>query len=145
MHLFLVFGCVLFYDMFSCLGNIVLNLSLWLCLLRILLPLEKLCDMAGFWLLAFITVVFFSRFKFTKVFSGNASQEQVYTDCVHELVKDFISGHNCLLFAYGTSSAGKTYTIQGMLLFCLWLVFDISLYIIQMFQDMAVVITEFCL
>ena len=68
-------------------------------------------------MLTFITVVFFSRFKFTKVFSGNASQEHVYNDCVHELVKDFISGQNCLLFAYGTSSAGKTYTIQGMLLF----------------------------
>jgi len=70
-------------------------------------------------LLTFITVVFFSRFKFTKVFGGNASQELVYNDCVHELVKDFINGQNCLLFAYGTSSAGKTYTIQGMLLFCL--------------------------
>jgi len=98
---------------FSFLYNIVLNLSLWFCLLCMLVPLEMLCDMAGFWLLAFITVVFFSRFKFTKVFSGNASQEHVYNDCVHDLVKDFISGQNCLLFACGTSSAGKTYTIQG--------------------------------
>jgi hypothetical protein len=116
--------------LFSFLDNLVFNLALWLCLLYMLEPLEKLCDMAGFWLLTFITVVFFSRFKFTKVFGGNASQEHVYNDCVHELVKDFIGGQNCLLFAYGTSSAGKTYTIQGMLLFCLWFVADISLYII---------------
>jgi iron only hydrogenase large subunit-like protein len=75
--------------------------------------------MAGGCLLALITVVFFSRFKFTKVFGGNASQEHVYNECVHELVKDFINGQNCLLFAHGTSSAGKTYTIQGMLLFFL--------------------------
>lgn len=67
------------------------------------------------WLLIFIVVVFFSRFKFTKVFSGNASQEHVYNECVHNLVRDFINGKNCLLFAYGTSSAGKTYTIQGRL------------------------------
>jgi Kinesin-like protein len=72
--------------------------------------------MAGVLLLAFITVVFFSRFRFTKVFSGTASQDHVYNESVHELVQDFIRGQNCLLFAYGTSSAGKTYTIQGMLL-----------------------------
>lgn len=46
---------------------------------------------------------------------GNTSQEKVYTECVHDLVKDFVNGQNCLLFAYGTSSAGKTYTVQGKL------------------------------
>ncbi|XP_021938370.1 kinesin-like protein KIF20A isoform X2 [Zootermopsis nevadensis] len=53
------------------------------------------------------------EFKFTKIFMGNTSQEKVYTECVHDLVKDFVNGQNCLLFAYGTSSAGKTYTVQG--------------------------------
>ena len=37
-----------FCDMFNCLDNIVLNPSLWLCLLCMLVPLEKLCVMAGF-------------------------------------------------------------------------------------------------
>ena len=58
--------------------------------------LEMLCVMAGFCLLALITVVFFSRFKFTKVLIGNASQEHVFSECVGDRVKDFISGWNCL-------------------------------------------------
>jgi hypothetical protein len=64
-----------------------------------------------------IVIIIISRFRFTKVFSDTASQEDIYTECVHDLIKDFISGQNCLLFAYGASSAGKTYTIQGRLLF----------------------------
>ncbi|PSN38060.1 hypothetical protein C0J52_16692, partial [Blattella germanica] len=50
---------------------------------------------------------------FTKIFKGDISQEELYNESVNPLVKSFVNGHNCLLFAYGTSSAGKTYTIQG--------------------------------
>jgi kinesin family protein 20 len=30
-----------------------------------------------------------------------------------KLVQDFIEGQNCLVFTYGVTSSGKTYTIQG--------------------------------
>ncbi|KAJ9597036.1 hypothetical protein L9F63_027074, partial [Diploptera punctata] len=53
------------------------------------------------------------EFQFTKVFKSDSTQEDVYSQSVHGLMADFINGQNCLLFAYGTSSAGKTYTIQG--------------------------------
>ncbi|KAJ9583726.1 hypothetical protein L9F63_021925, partial [Diploptera punctata] len=52
------------------------------------------------------------EFQFTKVFKSDSTQEDVYSQSVHGLMADFINGQNCLLFAYGTSSAGKTYTIQ---------------------------------
>ncbi|XP_069696566.1 kinesin-like protein KIF20A [Periplaneta americana] len=53
------------------------------------------------------------EFRFTKIFKPDASQAEVYEESVHKLVQKFIGGQNCLLFTYGSSSAGKTYTVQG--------------------------------
>jgi hypothetical protein len=80
-----------------------------------------------------IVIIIISRFRFTKIFSDFASQEEIYTECIHDLVKDFINGQNCMVFAYGTSSAGKTYTIQGRLLFFFdmkWICLYLNLYIL---------------
>lgn len=61
-------------------------------------------------------------YKFTHVFSSSASttidlplntQEGFFESTTLPLVTDFLAGHNCLMFAYGASGSGKTYTVQG--------------------------------
>lgn len=53
------------------------------------------------------------RFTFTHVFPPETSQRQFFDSTVHSLVSDFVSGQNCLIFTYGVTNSGKTYTIQG--------------------------------
>jgi len=52
-------------------------------------------------------------FEFDKVLDETADQEQLYNDCVQPLITEFFDGQNVLLFAYGTTSSGKTYTMRG--------------------------------
>ncbi|XP_021361015.1 kinesin-like protein KIF20B isoform X2 [Mizuhopecten yessoensis] len=53
------------------------------------------------------------KFTFSKIFSEVTSQKDLFDQTMLGLVKDFISGQNCLVFTYGVTSSGKTYTIQG--------------------------------
>jgi len=53
------------------------------------------------------------RFTFTHVFPPETSQKQFFDSTVHSLVSEFVSGQNCLIFTYGVTNSGKTYTIQG--------------------------------
>ncbi|XP_034253086.1 kinesin-like protein KIF20A [Thrips palmi] len=53
------------------------------------------------------------QYSFSKVFGPDTSQKELFDECVAFQVKDFILGSNCLVFAYGTTNAGKTYTVQG--------------------------------
>ncbi|XP_033763361.1 LOW QUALITY PROTEIN: kinesin-like protein KIF20B [Pecten maximus] len=53
------------------------------------------------------------KFTFSKIFSETTSQKDLFDQTMLGLVKDFISGQNCLVFTYGVTSSGKTYTIQG--------------------------------
>ncbi|XP_049271816.1 kinesin-like protein subito [Rhipicephalus sanguineus] len=53
------------------------------------------------------------RFSFTKVFPEGSSQEQLFQEAVQDPVDAFINGANVLLFAYGPTNGGKTYTMQG--------------------------------
>ncbi|KAJ1532393.1 hypothetical protein ONE63_000993 [Megalurothrips usitatus] len=53
------------------------------------------------------------QYSFSRVFGPDTTQKEIFDDCVAYQVKDFILGSNCLLFAYGTTNAGKTFTIQG--------------------------------
>lgn len=54
-------------------------------------------------------------FSFTKVFppDQSSSQSNLFDTTTLPLVKDFLGGQNCLLFAYGSTGSGKTWTIQG--------------------------------
>ncbi|XP_072041922.1 kinesin heavy chain-like isoform X2 [Amphiura filiformis] len=54
-------------------------------------------------------------FVFDKVFRPNTTQEQVYNNCAKAIVKDVLEGYNGTIFAYGQTSSGKTYTMEGML------------------------------
>ncbi|XP_075748606.1 uncharacterized protein LOC119171846 isoform X1 [Rhipicephalus microplus] len=53
------------------------------------------------------------RFSFTKVFPEGSTQEQLFQEAVQDPVDSFINGANVLLFAYGPTNGGKTYTMQG--------------------------------
>ncbi|XP_039275381.1 kinesin-like protein KIF20A [Nilaparvata lugens] len=54
-----------------------------------------------------------NRFQFTHIFGPDVQQQQLFEKCIETPLVDFIGGHNSLVFSYGTSSCGKTYTIQG--------------------------------
>ncbi|CAD5113019.1 DgyrCDS2221 [Dimorphilus gyrociliatus] len=53
------------------------------------------------------------RFAFSKIFNEDASQDQLFSSTLEYSVKKFIAGRNALLFTYGVTNSGKTYTIQG--------------------------------
>lgn len=55
------------------------------------------------------------RFSLTnlQVFDQNSTQEEVYQEAAEPLVDNMFEGMNGLLFAYGITNSGKTYTIQG--------------------------------
>ena len=50
---------------------------------------------------------------FTRVFDQHSQQSEVFEHTTQPLLKRFMEGENCVLFAYGMTNAGKTHTIQG--------------------------------
>ena len=57
------------------------------------------------------------NFTFSRVFPEQTSQKEFFDGTMLKLVQDFIEGQNCLVFTYGVTNSGKTYTIQGKLIF----------------------------
>lgn len=60
-----------------------------------------------------IDIFFFYRYTFSSVFGPNVDQKKFFDTWVYDKVLRFLNGNNELLFAYGTTNAGKTYTIHG--------------------------------
>ena len=60
------------------------------------------------------------KFTFSRIFDQTTSQKDFFDETVLGTVKDFIDGQNCLIFTYGVTNSGKTYTIQGKLLIFLF-------------------------
>lgn len=52
-------------------------------------------------------------FKFSRVFDQHASQEEVFDHVASHMTDKFLAGYNGTIFAYGQTSTGKTYTIEG--------------------------------
>jgi kinesin family protein 23 len=50
---------------------------------------------------------------FHHVFDEYAAQETIFEDTTLPLINEVLKGRNCLLFAYGLSGSGKTYTMIG--------------------------------
>ncbi|XP_069699191.1 kinesin-like protein KIF23 isoform X2 [Periplaneta americana] len=50
---------------------------------------------------------------FRQVFKGDDSQQTVFKQVALPLIKNLFSGRNGLLFAYGITGSGKTYTMTG--------------------------------
>jgi len=54
------------------------------------------------------------QYIFHKVFPQEATQEQIYENIALPLIKKFLVDKiNCLIFATGVTSSGKTYTVEG--------------------------------
>ncbi|KAM7297311.1 kinesin-like protein KIF20A isoform X1 [Ixodes scapularis] len=53
------------------------------------------------------------KFTFTKVFPELSQQEDIFEEVVGGPLASFMAGHHVLLFAYGPTGSGKTYTMQG--------------------------------
>ncbi|KAM6908069.1 kinesin-like protein KIF20A [Lycodopsis pacificus] len=53
------------------------------------------------------------KFSFSQIFGQDMTQSELYEDTVKSQMSDFLDGKNALIFSYGVTNAGKTYTIQG--------------------------------
>ncbi|XP_076577626.1 kinesin-like protein KIF20A [Chaetodon auriga] len=53
------------------------------------------------------------KFTFSKIFGPEMTQSELFEDTVKSQMSDFLEGKNALIFSYGVTNAGKTYTIQG--------------------------------
>lgn len=54
-----------------------------------------------------------SVYTFSHIFPPSSSQSEFFATTTLPLVKDVLEGQNGLLFAYGVTNSGKTYTVQG--------------------------------
>lgn len=52
-------------------------------------------------------------FFFVQIFGPQTNQQEVYDHTIREMVRDVLRGENRLLYTYGVTNSGKTYTIQG--------------------------------
>ncbi|XP_024083802.1 kinesin-like protein KIF20A [Cimex lectularius] len=52
-------------------------------------------------------------YEFTEIFLPTTSQEELFTTAVKQGASKFLQGENTLIFGYGASSSGKTFTMQG--------------------------------
>lgn len=55
------------------------------------------------------------RFGFDRVYSPEATQEQVYAESARDVVMNALQGYNASIIAYGQTGAGKTHTMTGTL------------------------------
>ncbi|NWI70228.1 KI18B protein, partial [Todus mexicanus] len=53
------------------------------------------------------------KFVFDRVFSEEATQEEVFQHTTRDVLDSVLDGYNCSVFAYGATGAGKTYTMLG--------------------------------
>ncbi|KAF3703365.1 Kinesin-like protein KIF20A Kinesin-like protein 174 [Channa argus] len=53
------------------------------------------------------------KFSFSQIFSPETTQAELFEDTVRSQMLDFLDGKNALIFSYGVTNAGKTFTIQG--------------------------------
>ncbi|XP_063724316.1 kinesin heavy chain-like [Symsagittifera roscoffensis] len=54
-------------------------------------------------------------FTFDDVYEPDSTQADVYETAAKPIVKDVLDGFNGTIFAYGQTSSGKTYTMEGVL------------------------------
>ncbi|RDD42381.1 Kinesin-like protein KIF20A [Trichoplax sp. H2] len=53
------------------------------------------------------------KFTFTKIFGPHTGQKDIFNETVLQSVKESANGKNALIFTYGVTNSGKSYTING--------------------------------
>ncbi|XP_075456869.1 kinesin-like protein KIF20A isoform X2 [Ascaphus truei] len=53
------------------------------------------------------------KFTFSQIFKPEVEQKQFFEGTMKRVVKDVLNGQNWLVYTYGVTNSGKTYTIQG--------------------------------
>lgn len=53
------------------------------------------------------------RFQFSQVYGPETTQKQIFDGTTKSLVKEVLDGGNSLIFTYGVTNAGKTFTFLG--------------------------------
>jgi len=53
------------------------------------------------------------QYSFSQIFAPETTQHDLFVDTTVPLVQDVLLGGSALLFTYGVTNAGKTYTVQG--------------------------------
>ncbi|KAM9337574.1 kinesin-like protein KIF20A [Symphorus nematophorus] len=53
------------------------------------------------------------KFSFSQIFGPGTTQSELFEDAVKSQMCNFLEGKNALIFSYGVTNAGKTFTIQG--------------------------------
>uniref|UniRef100_A0A669ETE9 Kinesin-like protein n=1 Tax=Oreochromis niloticus TaxID=8128 RepID=A0A669ETE9_ORENI len=53
------------------------------------------------------------KFSFSQIFGPDTTQAELFENTVKNQMSDFLDGKNALIFSYGVTNAGKTFTIQG--------------------------------
>ncbi|XP_035981799.1 kinesin-like protein KIF20B [Fundulus heteroclitus] len=53
------------------------------------------------------------RFQFSKVYGPETTQAELFDGAVRDLVQDVLGGGNSLVFTYGVTNSGKTFTFLG--------------------------------
>ncbi|XP_072257160.1 kinesin-like protein KIF20A isoform X2 [Pyxicephalus adspersus] len=53
------------------------------------------------------------KFTFSQIFGPEVDQKQFFDGTMRRVVKDALNGQNWLVYTYGVTNSGKTYTIQG--------------------------------
>lgn len=51
------------------------------------------------------------KYSFSKIMGPSTTQQDLFASVALPMVKDVLEGRNGLLFTYGVTNAGKTYTI----------------------------------
>ncbi|KAJ1650397.1 hypothetical protein IWQ61_008791 [Dispira simplex] len=54
-----------------------------------------------------------SKYLFTRVFDSHLTQQAMFQSTTLPVIQELFDGYNTLIFAYGVTNSGKTYTIQG--------------------------------
>ena len=55
------------------------------------------------------------KFNFDRIFDPNTTQQELYSFGVKGIIDSVLDGYNGTVLAYGQTSSGKTYTMQGNL------------------------------
>ncbi|PQM39520.1 hypothetical protein Pyn_35013 [Prunus yedoensis var. nudiflora] len=65
-----------------------------------------------------------TAYTFDRVFRGDCSTRQVYEEGAQQIALSVVNGINSSIFAYGQTSSGKTYTMDGITEFTVAEIFD---------------------